>query len=81
MLRANYYYKTCLNILVNYYVNVFNDTKVEGMLTCLCLFNIDKLLENKTDIDLFKNVITNAIEFHRSASSSNGLADVPIVEI
>ena len=31
MKGANYYCKTCLDILVSFYVNVFADTKIEGI--------------------------------------------------
>ena len=81
MLGGSYYCKTCLDILVRYYANVFDDTKIEGIQTCLSSFNIDSVLENQRGNDVFKCVIRNAIEFYRSTNSSSSLADVPIEEV
>ena len=81
MIGANYYCKTCLDILVHYCANVFDDAKIEGTQTCLCSFNMDKVLENEMDIDVFKIFIKNAIEFYRSTNSNSSLADVPMEEV
>ena len=81
MIGANYYCKPCLDILVHYHVNMFDDTKIEGIQTCLCSFNMDKVSENEMDIDVFKNFIKNAIEFYRSTNSNSSLADVPMEQV
>ena len=71
MIGANYYCETFLDILARYYANVFDDTKIEGIQTCLCSFNIDSVLENQRHNDVFKCVIRSAIEFYRSTNSSS----------
>ena len=81
MIGANLYCKTCLDVLVRCYANMFDDTKIEGIQTCLRSFNIDKVLENQEDLIVFNYAITNAIEHYRSSNSSNVLADVPMEEV
>ena len=81
MTGANYYCKTCLDILISFYVDVFADTKIEGIQTCLCSLNMNNVLKNERDNNVFKCVIRNAIEFYRTANSSSSLADVPIEEV
>ena len=44
------------------------------------LVKMEKVLGNEMDIDVFKNVIKNAIEFFRSTNSNSSLADVPMEE-
>ena len=80
MTGANYYCKTCLDILVRCYAGTFNDTKIEGLKNFLLSFNTTNVLDSEMDKDVFKQAVSNAIEHHRSSSISSIVADVPMSE-
>ena len=61
-MNTNFYCKTCLETLVNYYTSLLNDANIDGMVNFLSSFNIDKVLNDQDDINLCKVAIGNAID-------------------
>ena len=52
----------CLDTLLNYYTDLFNNTHIDRMVNCLSSFNIDKVLNYQEDINLFNVVFGNTID-------------------
>ena len=48
-------------LLVNYFTGLFNDANVDGMANSLTSFNIDKVLNDQEDINMFKVAFGNDV--------------------
>ena len=61
-MNNNLHYKTCLDALDNYYTGLFNDANIDGMVNYINSCNINKVLNDQEEINVFKVAVGNSID-------------------
>ena len=62
-MNYNFYCSVCLDNLIKYYKNIFNETDIDGIINCLDSFNLEDVLKDEEDMEQFKVAVGEAINF------------------
>ena len=73
---AKFYCKRCLDDLVKYYNTIREEKTVDGVINCLSSFNLDHVLHDETDVDVFRILIEKVIDEYDSGSNVNSILSV-----
>ena len=63
----------CLCILARHYAGLFIDTKIDGLVNFIVYFNIDKVINNQEDTNVFKVAVRNDVEAKKVAKGRRGI--------
>ena len=58
----NFYYKVCIEKLLKYYDNIFEETTIDRVINYLSSFDLPSVLSSNEDINQMKLVVSNVID-------------------